>query len=132
VREESVKSYRDLIVWQKSCSLALAVYKATGAFPRSEIFGLTSQLRRATVSIPANIAEGYCRRSRPAYLRFLSIAQGSAGEVDTLLSLSQDLEYLDSPTGQQLAGLVEKIRKILTGLTQSLRNSNPGVSAPKP
>jgi four helix bundle protein len=85
VREEALTNdYRDLIVWQKSYALTLDIYKATKPFPKSESYGLTSQLRRASVSIPANIAEGNCRHSRGDYLQFLSIARGSAGELDTL------------------------------------------------
>ena len=127
-----MRSYRELMVWQKSYALALAVYQATRAFPRSELFGLTSQLRRASVSVPANIAEGYCRRSRPDYLRFLSISQGSIGEIDTLLSLARDLSYLDAATGQQLAGVVDEIGKMLTRLTQNLRASRSGSLDPSP
>ena len=127
-----MRSYRELMVWQKSYALALAVYQATRAFPRSELFGLTSQFRRAAVSVPANIAEGYCRRSRPDYLRFLSISQGSIGEIDTLLSLARDLSHLDAATGQQLAGVVDEIGKMLTRLTQNLRTSRSGSLDPSP
>lgn len=116
-----MKSYRELNAWQKSYALALAVYQASRAFPRAEVFGLTSQLRRASISIPANIAEGYCRRSRADYLRFLSIAQGSAGELDTLLSLAHDLSYLDGGTLGQLSVSLADVGKLLTGLTKSLR-----------
>ena len=115
-----VKSYRDLLVWQKSYALTLVVYKATSAFPSTEVFGLTSQLRRAAVSIPANIADGCGRHSRPEFLRFIAIAQGSAGEVDTLLALAHDLTYLDSETGQQLAEQITEIGKMLSGLRKSL------------
>lgn len=125
-----MKSYRELNVWQKSYSLALAVYQATHGFLSAEAFGLTSQLRRAAVPIPANIAEGYCRHSRPDYLRFLSIAQGSAGELDTLLSLARDLSYLDAAAQAQLAALLTEVGKMLTGLTQSLRT--PRSRAPRP
>ncbi len=79
--------YRELVVWQKSYALALAVHEATKSFPRDEAFGLTSQIRRASLSVPCNIAEGHCRYSRSEYLHFLSIARGSAGEVDTLAFL---------------------------------------------
>jgi four helix bundle protein len=129
-----VKSYRELNAWQKSYALALAVYQATRTFPRAEVFGLTSQLRRASVSIPANIAEGYCRHGRGDYLRFLSIAQGSVGELDTLLSLAHDLSYLDDVTLNQLAGSLTEVSKLLTGLTKSLREPSPkpGTLAPIP
>jgi four helix bundle protein len=115
-----VRSYRDLDVWRKSYALALTMYRATSAFPRSGIFGLTSQLRRAAVSVPANIAEGYCRHSRADYLRFLRIAQGSAGELDTLLSLAHDLSYLSDSVVLELTGQLADVGKMLTRLTQSL------------
>ena len=127
-----MKSYRELNAWQKSYALALAVYQASRVFPSAEVFGLTSQLRRASVSIPANIAEGYCRHSRGDYLRFLSIAQGSAGELDTLLSLAHDLSYLDDATLGQLAGLLTEVSKLLAGLTRSLRSPKPYTLDPKP
>ena len=127
-----MKSYRDLIVWQKSYALALAMYQATREFPKNETFGLVSQLRRAAVSVPSNIAEGYCRRSRPDYLRFLSIAQGSVGEVDTLLCLCRDLGFLEASTAQLLANSVDEVGKMLTGLTQSLQAENSGTRASKP
>jgi len=129
-----VKSYHELEVWQKSYGLALAIYKATSAFPKSEVFGLTSQVRRAAVSIPANIAEGHCRHTRADFLRFLSIAQGSAGELETLLSLARDLPYLNSEVAAQLLAQLTEVGKMLTGLTQSLRNPRPesGPLAPSP
>jgi len=127
-----VKSYRELTVWQKSYAFVLEVYRETGAFPRSELFGLTSQLRRAAVSVPANIAEGYCRDTRADYVRFLTIAQGSVGELDTLLSLAHDLAYLDDATAQQLTGLLAEVRRMLTRLVQSLRASSSRSPGPEP
>jgi four helix bundle protein len=124
-----MESYRELVVWQKSCALALAIYQTTSAFPRSELFGLTSQLRRAGVSVPTNIAEGYCRQTRADYLRFLSIAQGSVGEVETLLYLSHALSYLDEARAQELTGLATEVSRMLTRLTQRLRASAP---SPRP
>ena len=125
-----MKSYRELTVWQKSYAFVLEVYRETGAFPRSELFGLTSQLRRAAVSVPANIAEGYCRDTRADYVRFLFIAQGSVGELDTLLSLARDLAYLDEATAQQLTSLLTEVRRMLTRLVQSLRASTSRSSGP--
>ena len=118
-----MKSYRELAAWQKSYAFVLEVYRETGAFPRSEMFGLTSQLRRAAISVPTNIAEGYCRDTRADHVRFLSIAQGSVGELDTLLSLARDLAYLDDVTAQQLTNLLTEVRRILTRLVQRLRAS---------
>jgi four helix bundle protein len=112
--------YRDLEVWQKSYALTLQVYQATQSFPRDELFGLTSQLRRAAVSIPANIAEGRCRHSRADYLHFVSIARGSAGELETLVSLAKDLSYLDASAAERLTGPLTGVRQMLTRLAQSL------------
>jgi four helix bundle protein len=115
-----LRSYHELGVWQKSYAFALAIYRATKGFPSHEAFGLTSQLRRAAVSVPANIAEGYCRRTRADYLRFLSIAQGSVGELETLVSLARDLSYLPGPVAQELAGELTEVSKMLARLRQSL------------
>jgi four helix bundle protein len=115
-----LRSYHELGVWQKSYAFALATYRATRGFPSHEAFGLTSQLRRAAVSVPANIAEGYCRRTRADYLRFLSIAQGSVGELETLVSLARDLSYLPGPVAQDLARELTEVSKMLTRLRQGL------------
>jgi len=120
-----MQGYRDLVVWQKSYALALAVYRATIRFPRSEVVGMTSQLRRASLSIPCNIAEGHCRQSRADHARFVAIAQGSAAEVDTLLCLARDLLYLEEEPAQKLVEGLTEVAKMLRGLTKSLRASGP-------
>jgi len=125
-------SYRDLIIWQKAYTLALETYRATSRFPSREVFGLTSQLRRATVSIPLNIAEGHCRHSRLEYLQFLSVARGSAAEVSTLLSLARDLSYLEAEAAERLTGLADSVGMMLTRLAQSLRTSSGRSRSPKP
>ena len=103
-----MKDFRNLKVWEKSHQLALAVYKATSTFPRHELYGLTSQIRRACASIPANIAEG-CGRSGDAELaRFLQIAMGSASELEYHLLLARDLGFLPAPTGHQPGGWVKQ------------------------
>ena len=89
------ENYRDLIAWQKAKSLALSVYRCTRQFPRDEIYGLTSQMRRAAVSVPSNIAEGKGRRSQKELLQFLYHARGSLLELETQLSIAYDLEYMD-------------------------------------
>lgn len=86
--------YRELLVWQKSLSFTTDIYKATASFPPSEQFGLTSQIRRSSVSVPSNIAEGYGRRSTGDYIRFLQIAAGSLYELQTQLEIAFNLEYL--------------------------------------
>jgi len=89
----AAKSFRDLLVWQKSHKFVLGVYEYSAEFPRTEAYGLTSQLRRAAISIPANIAEGFRRRSKPDKARFLNIAQASLEECRYYLILSNDLKY---------------------------------------
>ncbi len=90
------KGFHKLIVWQKAHGLVLSIYRLSESFPKSEMFGLTSQLRRAAVSVPANIAEGYAAGGKGQYGRFLNIAQGSLAEVEYYLVLSRDLNYIDN------------------------------------
>jgi len=87
-------SFKDLIVWQKSYELVLEIYKTTGNFPKSEIYGLSQQMRRAAVSIPSNIAEGYGRKHKTEYNQFLSISYGSLLELETQFLLATDLNYI--------------------------------------
>ncbi len=115
--------FRDLEVWQKSYALALQVYQVTRGFPQFETYAMSSQLQRAAVSIPTNVAEGSCRHSRAEYLRFVSIARGSAAEVETLLCLARDLSYLKAPDASQLLQALTRIRMMLTRLAQSLRQT---------
>jgi len=91
-----LQSYRDLMVWQKAIELAVLAYRLTEGFPRREIYGLASQMRRAGVSVPSNIAEGYGRASRREYLQFLSIAQGSLKELETQTILAEKLAFATS------------------------------------
>jgi len=90
------RCFEDLLVWQKSHALVLSVYKASRVFPKEETYGLRSQLRRACVSVPANIAEGFKRRSKPEKIRFLNIAQGSLEETRYYVILAEDLEYIQN------------------------------------
>src|ERR1700722_14992428 len=89
-----IQSFRDLRVWQRGMEVVESVYRATQSFPKQELYGLTSQLRRAAVSIPANIAEGHCRQHIKEYLNFLSIAQGSIAELETEIEIAGRLNYL--------------------------------------
>ncbi len=107
---EPAKTFEDLIVWQKAHALVLAVYRASADFPKTETYGLTSQLRRAAVSIPANIAEGFKKRGRADKLRFMNIAQGSLEEVRYYLILSRDLKY---HTDSKLMPLLEEVSRLL-------------------
>lgn len=116
----SVQSYKDLIVWQKSHVFAVSIYRATESFPRREDFGLTSQLRRAAVSIPSNIAEGYRRHSRKEYRQFLRIAFGSSGEVETQLLLAYEIGYLKKETYDLLDLQLTEILKMLNAIINKL------------
>ena len=115
-----MKTHKDLTVWQKAMELVMEVYKATKMFPREEIFGLTSQMRRAVVSIPSNIAEGYGRLHQRETESFLSIALGSACELETQLILSKDLGYISLDEVEQLTIEVQNIIKMLAALIKSL------------
>ena len=114
------KSYRELQVWQRGMQLTLAVYRLTSQFPPDERFGLTSQLRRAAVSIPSNVAEGYGRGSRGEYKQFLSTARGSTLEVQTQLLIARDLGYCDASTLEPVMGLSEETSKMLYALIRKL------------
>ena len=95
MKKQPAKTFQDLIVWQKAHALTLAVYRYSAGFPKSETYGLCAQIRRAAVSVPANVAEGFKRRSKGDKARFLNIAQGSLEEVRYFLILSRDLQYGD-------------------------------------
>jgi len=113
-------SYRDLRVWQEGMNLATACYEVTKAFPKEEIYGMTSQIRRPAASIPANIAEGYGREYRAEYIHFLRIAQGSLKELETHLFLSQRVNIVTSQTLETLPQQCETVGKILRSLIRSL------------
>jgi four helix bundle protein len=114
-----IKTFRDLIVWQRAMTLAKEVYKATSLMPDSERFGLTSQMRRAAVSIPSNIAEGYARQSRVEYIRFLKVSRGSLAELRTQVLLGRELGFLQ--TTDSLGPLLDETERLLAGLIRSLR-----------
>ena len=116
-----IRSYRDLIVWQKAMDFAVQVYESTNEIPREEQFGLTTQIRRAAVSIASNIAEGRGRRSTREFLRFLAIAYGSVAEVETQLILAQRLRYMQADEVKNLLTLAAEICRLINGLRNSLR-----------
>jgi len=115
-----MKNYKELLVWQKSHLLTLAVYQVTKTFPREEIYGLVSQIRRCSVSIPSNIPEGCGRLSDKELAHFLVIASGSASELDYQLMLSKDLFYTDIATYEQLHQNLTEIRKMLNAFIKKL------------
>jgi len=108
--------YRDLIAWQKAKRLALDIYRCTRNFPRDEIYGLTSQMRRAAVSVPSNIAEGKGRYSQKELVHFLYLARGSLLELETQLSIARDLDYIDLLAFKTLESETEELGRILNGL----------------
>jgi four helix bundle protein len=116
------RSFRDLKVWQLGIEMANRVYAMSASFPDHEKFGLTNQLRRAVVSIPANIAEGNARDSTKEYLRFLSIAIGSLAEVETLLELAKRFNYGNPEIIVEVFNLLDEERRMLRGLQRSLRS----------
>jgi four helix bundle protein len=113
-----MNDFRNLRVWHAAHALALAVYRSTAVFPRSEQFGLVAQLRRAAVSIPANIAESCGRRTRRDEAQFLHVALGSASELEAELLLARDLEYLADGDATLLAGDVADVKRMLSGLAR--------------
>ena len=112
-------NYRNLIVWQKAHLLALSIYKITKKFPKDEKYGLTLQIRRAALSVPANIVEGYNRKSKKEFARFIDISFGSLAETEYLLEFSLDLGYIDKTNFQEIKELIEEISKLLWGLQKA-------------
>jgi four helix bundle protein len=116
-----MKNFRELKVWQKSHQLTLGVYKVTATFPKEELYGLTSQTRRACASIPANIAEGCGRATDGDFARFLQIALGSASELEYHLLLARDLGFLSSSNYEHLNNEATEIKRMLTSFIQKLK-----------
>ena len=117
----AAKNFEDLMVWQKAHRFVLGAYELTRLFPREEAYGLTAQFRRAAISIPANVAEGFRKRGAADKLRFLNIAQGSAEECRYYLILAKDLKYGDQP---ELLALLDEVSRLLVGYAKGIaRNS---------
>ena len=114
------KSYRDLIAWQRAMDFVTSVYQATAKFPRDEIYGLTSQLRRSAVSVPSNIAEGHGRQTTRDFVHFLSISYGSLNESQTQILIAQRLGYLSADECQALESLSQEVGRLINGLSRSL------------
>ena len=113
-------SYKDLIVWQKSKELAVLIYRVTDKFPKSELYGLVSQMRRAAVAIPSNIAEGAGRQHTKEFIQFLAIAEGSATELETQLIIAERLKFLEKAKYDEIAALQLEIFKMLRVLIKKL------------
>lgn len=119
---EKLKTHKDLEVWKQSMGLVDMVYLMTRSFPKEEIYGLTSQIRRAAVSIPSNIAEGAARRSSKEFIQFLHVALGSVSEVETQAIIAQRLNYADDTSS--IDEQIEKVRKLILGLVRYLKRKD--------
>ncbi len=118
--EKKPRSYRDLIVWQKGIALVKRIYEITATFPTEEKFGLMSQMRRAAVSIPSNIAEGQARKSTREFVQFISNAEGSLAELDTQIVLGQELNLVNAMESQKTALQIDELRRMLNSLRRRL------------
>ena len=123
MENKMVQTFKDLLVWQEAMNLVEMIYLQTRTFPKEEMYGLTSQIRRAVVSIPANIAEGNGRRSRREYLQFLAIANGSLKELETHLLIAERLNILTKEKSEQLLTQLNMVGRMLTALRKSLNPS---------
>jgi four helix bundle protein len=120
--ELKASGYEDLLVWRKGIALVKQIYILTGAFPADEKFGLVSQMRRAAVSIPSNIAEGQARHKTGEFIQFISYAEGSVAELNTQLIIAIELGYCTQPKAHDSFGLIAELRKMLNALRRTLQN----------
>ena len=120
--KSEVKTFKDLIVWQRAYQLTLAIYKSTSDYPKHEQYGLSSQLRRAAVSVISNIAEGYARKGRTEYLQFLSLAYSSLSELEAQIMLSKDLQYINESKFKELVGLKDEVGGMLFSILRKLKS----------
>jgi four helix bundle protein len=118
--EQKISSYKKLIVWQKSMELVTHLYRATEKFPNTERFGLTSQIQRAAISIPSNIAEGSARNTKKDFAQFIHIALGSASELETQVEIGHRLSFIEQSVHFDLEGRIIEVKKMLTALRNSL------------
>ena len=117
--------HKNLTVWKKSKELVKLIYQATAKYPKSELFGLVSQMRRCAVSVPSNIAEGYGRGSNTDLVHFLRFARGSVNELDTQISISRELSFIDAETANALEELDEEVLKMLNSLIYKRTHNDP-------
>ena len=115
-----IRNFKDLEIWQRGLALATSVYSMTKAFPKEEVYGLTSQMRRASVSVPSNIAEGFNRGSNRDYSRFLYIALGSLAELETQIRIARNLKYVAAPAAEVLTTEIDEIQRMTRNLIKKL------------
>ena len=120
----AIQSFRDLVVWQKSIDLVTKIYQLSKEFPKEEIFGLTSQIRRAAVSIPSNIAEGRGKSTKGEFQQFLHHSRGSLAEVETQIIIAQNLGYLSNKETEQVIDMTSEIGRLLHGLITSIKKKS--------
>lgn len=121
---EKTKTFKELIVWQKSHKLVLEIYKVTRSYPKEEVYSLTNQIRRASVSIAANIAEGYKKKTKASKLNFLNISEGSLEEVKYYIILSRDLEFISEKEFNQLESITEEVGRLISGYSSAISKNN--------
>ncbi len=117
---EKIKTYRDLDIWKKSIDFVKKVYIITGKFPREEVYGLTSQMRRSAISVPSNVAEGFRRYHNKEFRQFLYIALGSCAEIETQATISKKLDYISSGKEKELLEILDHISRMITNLIKKL------------
>ena len=120
-QESRIVTFKDLIAWQKAIELCTLIYKVTESYPEKENFGLTSQLRRATVSIPSNLAEGFGRQTSPERLRFYEYSRGSTNEVETQLIISLNVGYINNEEFETIMHLLNEVHALVRGLINKTR-----------
>lgn len=121
---EKTKTFKELIVWQKSHKLVLEIYRVTRSYPKEEVYSLTNQIRRASVSIAANIAEGYKKKTKASKLNFLNISEGSLEEVKYYIILSKDLEFISEKEFNQLESITEEFGRLISGYSSAISKNN--------
>ena len=117
-----LNSYKELIVWQKGIELVVEIYRLTESFPKTEVYGLTNQMRRAAVSIPSNIAEGYARKHRQEYIQFMRVAFGSGAELETQITIAKKLNFASSEKFKRSEELLLEVMKMMNKMTTSLKS----------
>ena len=118
--KNDIKSFRDLIIWQKGITLVKDVYKETQDFPKEELYGLTNQIRRSAISIPSNISEGHIRKHRAEFRQFLSISLGSLAELETQILISRELNYISNETTEKLIDQMHSLGRMIRALMKKL------------
>jgi len=124
MKSDRIQSYKNLIVWQKAMDLVVEIYNLTNKFPKSELYGLVSQMKRCAISVPSNIAEGRRRGSRKSYLNFLLIAYSSGAELETQIGIAKRLNFINKLDFEKVDNLLDQVMRMLNKITYKLRKIN--------